>query len=171
VGSVLAQAQKTFARLARRQHVAAELQVEEALPTRSGENPATSDGRNLTVMADEVQLNYLLLNLFNEALTLATPGQLRLTACAEAGFVRFAFTDPRRTLTAEQLATLFDPHLVRLRSVEGNRLTGVEYLIAKQVIRDHDAYTGRRGCRIQAQQASPEGGLTVWFTLPLYNNV
>jgi signal transduction histidine kinase len=171
VGPVLAQAQKTFARLARRQHVAAELQVEEALPTQSGENPATSDGRNLTVMADEVQLNYLLLNLFNEALTLATPGQLRLTACAEAGFVRFAFTDPRRTLTAEQLATLFDPHLARLRSVEGDRLTGVEYLIAKQVIRDHDAYTGRRGCRIQAQQASPEGGLTVWFTLPLYNNV
>jgi hypothetical protein len=53
-----------------------------------------------------------------------------------------------------------------MRYVAEDRLTGVEYLIAKQVIRDHDAYAGR-GCRIQAQPATPEGGLTVWFTLPL----
>jgi hypothetical protein len=55
--------------------------------------------------------------------------------------------------------------------VEGDRLTGVEYLIAKQVIRDHDTYAGRRGCRIQAETSSPEGGLTVWFTLPGYRPV
>jgi hypothetical protein len=44
-------------------------------------------------------------------------------------------------------------------------LTGTEYLICKQVIRDHDEFAGRRGCRINAQPAA-EGGFTVWFTLP-----
>lgn len=36
-------------------------------------------------------------------------------------------------------------------------LTGTEYLICKQVIRDHDEFAGRRGCRINAQPAA-EGG-------------
>ena len=44
-------------------------------------------------------------------------------------------------------------------------LTGTEYLICKQVIRDHDEFAGRRGCRINAQPVA-EGGFTVWFTLP-----
>ena len=44
-------------------------------------------------------------------------------------------------------------------------LTGTEYLICKQVIRDHDEFAGRRGCRINAQPAA-DGGFTVWFTLP-----
>jgi hypothetical protein len=152
VPEVTDEAQRILVRMARRQHVKATLQTE-----------ADDAG----VMADRVELLALLRCLFAEALTCTVPGTLRLEARAEGDFVRFAFTDPRRTLSAEQLATLFDPHLERMHYVEGDRLTGVEYLIAKQVIRDHDAYAGRRGCRIQAQQATPEGGLTVWFTLPL----
>lgn len=33
---------------------------------------------------------------------------------------------------------------------DGQRLAGTEYLVCKQVIRDHDEYGGRRGCRINA---------------------
>jgi hypothetical protein len=98
---------------------------------------------------------------------------LQLTARTDGAFVRFTLTDPRRTLTPEQLATLFDPHIERMRYVDGDRLTGVEYLIAKQVIRDHDAYAGRRGCRMQAEISPMGQGLTVWFTLPRnsYKNI
>jgi hypothetical protein len=45
-------------------------------------------------------------------------------------------------------------------------LTGTEYLVCKQIIRDHDEYAGRRGCRMNACQASG-GGFMVWFTLPV----
>jgi signal transduction histidine kinase len=159
VHSVMQTAQRTFVRQARRQHVEATLMVE----VEGSDDPR--------VMADSVELSVLFASLFDAALTDARPGQLRLAARADGDYVRFTLTDPRRTLTADELATLFEPHLERMRYVEGDRLTGVEYLIAKQVIRDHDAYTGRRGCRIQAQQATPEGGLTVWFTLPIHKHI
>jgi signal transduction histidine kinase len=161
LSEVMGEARRTFARMARRTH-----RTDAALVVEAEEG--------LGVMADSVQLQYLLACLFGEALSqpaAVSPCPYRLTARSEGTFVRLAFTDPSRTLTAEQLATLFDPHLDRMHYVEGDRLTGVEYLIAKQVIRDHDTYAGRRGCRIQAETSSPEGGLTVWFTLPGYRPV
>ena len=65
----------------------------------------------------------------------------------------------------EELNLLFYPHLSRMKQGQEGVLTGTEYLICKQVIRDHDEFAGRRGCRINAQPAA-EGGFTVWFTLP-----
>jgi signal transduction histidine kinase len=155
---VVDEARRTFARLARRHQLPLVLQA---------------DADDAEVMADEVELQYLLTCLMQEALTHPAPGQLQLTARTDGAFVRFTLTDPRRTLTPEQLATLFDPHIERMRYVDGDRLTGVEYLIAKQVIRDHDAYAGRRGCRMQAETSPMGQGLTVWFTLPRnsYKNI
>ena len=48
---------------------------------------------------------------------------------------------------------------------EKGELYGTEYLVCKQIIRDHDEFAGRRGCRINAEPAQ-EGGFTVYFTLP-----
>ena len=80
-------------------------------------------------------------------------------------FVRFDFRDTRREKSQEELNLLFYPHLSRMKQGQEGVLTGTEYLICKQVIRDHDEFAGRRGCRINAQPAA-EGGFTVWFTLP-----
>jgi signal transduction histidine kinase len=154
VAAQLEAARQAYARQVRRQPGAPALVV----------NPAEAEGVGVT--ADRVQLQALFLCLFRAALAQPGAGTLRLEARVEGAFVRFAFTDSRPTPTAAECATLFDPHLSRMRYVAEDRLTGVEYLIAKQVIRDHDAYAGR-GCRIEAQPATPEGGLTVWFTLPL----
>nr|WP_320058379.1 hypothetical protein [uncultured Bacteroides sp.] len=44
-------------------------------------------------------------------------------------------------------------------------LTGTEYLVCKQIIRDHDEFALRRGCRINAEPVA-EGGFTVYFTIP-----
>ena len=114
---------------------------------------------------DEIQLKYLLENLVNEALSYQADGQLSLRIYKERGFVRFDFTDTRRNKTQEELNLLFNPHLSHIHEENEDVLTGTEYLICKQVIREHDEYTGKRGCRINAQVAQPEG-FTVWFTVP-----
>ena len=114
---------------------------------------------------DEIQLKYLLENLVNEALSYQVEGQLSLHIYKERDFVRFDFTDSRRNKTQEELNLLFNPHLSHIHEENEDVLTGTEYLICKQVIREHDEYTGKRGCRINAQAAQPEG-FTVWFTIP-----
>ena len=79
--------------------------------------------------------------------------------------MRFLFTDTRRQKTREELNQLFYPNLTRMTAGERGELRGTEYLICKQIIRDHDEFTGRRGCRINAEPAK-EGGFTVYFTIP-----
>ena len=53
----------------------------------------------------------------------------------------------------------------RMQQENNGNLKGTEYLICKQIIRDHDEYTGFRGCRINAEPGL-EGGMTIWFTIP-----
>ena len=119
----------------------------------------------LLMMGDVIQLKYLLENLVNEALSFEGDGQLELHIYEEADFVRFDFIDRRRTLSQEELNSLFYPRLSRIQSQAEGVLTGTEYLICKQIIRDHDEFAGRRGCRMNAAPAEG-GGFMVWFTIP-----
>lgn len=119
----------------------------------------------LTMTGDIVLLQFMLENLINEALTYQTEGVLELKIYQEGRFVRFDFIDRRRSLEQEELNQLFYPHLSRMKQGRGEVLTGTEYLICKQIIRDHDEFAGRRGCRINACK-SPNGGFMVWFTIP-----
>ena len=80
-------------------------------------------------------------------------------------FIRFLFTDMRREKTREELNQLFYPDLSRMTAGEKGELYGTEYLVCKQIIRDHDEFAGRRGCRINAEPGK-EGGFTIYFTLP-----
>ena len=52
-----------------------------------------------------------------------------------------------------------------MKSGEEEEVVGTEYLICKQIIREHDEYSGRRGCRMNAE-AHPDGGFVVWCTIP-----
>ena len=119
----------------------------------------------LSVTGDEIQLKFLLENLVNEALAYPAEGRLELKVYREGEFVRFDFIDRRREFSQEELNQLFYPHLSRMQHRGEGVLTGTEYLVCKQIIRDHDEYAGRRGCRMNACQASG-GGFMVWFTLP-----
>lgn len=124
----------------------------------------------LWVTGDRVLLLFLLENLIDEAARYEVSGTLRLEAKAENGFMRMDFIDMRRTYSQEELNALFYPDRERMCPLgDGQRLTGTEYLVCKQVIRDHDEYGGRRGCRINASPWQGEGGkgFSVWFTLPL----
>lgn len=117
------------------------------------------------VIGDVNQLRFLLENLIDEALTVREDGVIRLQARKDNEYVRFLFTDTRREKSVEELNQLFYPNLARMTSGEKGELRGTEYLVCKQIIRDHDEFTGRRGCRINAEPAEG-GGFTVYFTIP-----
>lgn len=120
---------------------------------------------SLKVTGDEILLKFLLESLIDEAVSCRKDGELRLESCEGGEFVRFLFTDCRRTKAVEELNQLFYPDLTRMTTGEEGKLSGTEYLICKQIIRDHDEFAGRRGCRINAEPA-PDGGFTVYFTIP-----
>lgn len=117
------------------------------------------------VLGDFSLLRFLLECLIDEALSVSLPGKLRLEARMEEEWVRFLFTDTRRSPGQDELDRLFYPDLSRMAVDARGRLRGTEFLLCKQVIREHDEYSGRRGCRINAL-AEPAGGYTVFFTLP-----
>lgn len=120
---------------------------------------------NVEMIGDVVQLNFLLENLVNEAATCKEPGVIELHIYKKDAFVRFDFIDRRRTFSQDELNSLFYPHLSKMKKEDGDMLEGTEYLICKQIIRDHDEFAGQRGCRINAQPVEG-GGFMVWFTVP-----
>ena len=120
---------------------------------------------SLMMTGDAVLLRYLLESLINEAMTYAGDGMLELQIYKEGAFVRFDFIDRRRNYSQEELNQLFYPHLSRMQHAQEGMLAGTEYLVCKQIIRDHDEFAGRRGCRINACVAEG-GGFMVWFTIP-----
>ena len=117
------------------------------------------------MVGDVTLLKYLLENLISEAVAFKQEGVLELSIYKEDAFVRFEFRDGRREYTAEELSQLFYPRLSRMKSGEEEEVVGTEYLICKQIIREHDEYSGRRGCRMNAE-AHPDGGFVVWCTIP-----
>lgn len=119
----------------------------------------------VSMTGDSVQLKFLLENLVNEAFIHPEDGLLELRIYREGAFVRFDFIDRRRCPSQEELNLLFHPHLSRIQYRGEGVLAGTEYLVCKQVIRDHDEFAGRRGCRMNASQME-DGGFKVWFTIP-----
>lgn len=74
----------------------------------------------------------------------------------DGAFARFRFIDPRPNPTVEDGNEWFAPSLHH-----------IPYLMAKQIIREHDAFTNHCGCRICVDRI-PDGGTCIWFTLPLH---
>ena len=125
----------------------------------------TTQVENMNVLCDATLCYYLIENLIDEAISHPESGELQLSIVQEDNFVRFNFTDKRRNKTEEELNNLFYPSLDKIK--ESNTYHGTLYLLCKQIIREHDEYAGRRGCRINAQSVAEGDGFTVWFTLPL----
>lgn len=120
------------------------------------------------VLGDEILLRYMFENLIDEALGYKEEGEIYIDASIDGDFVRFDFTDTRRNFPQQELNSLFYPETAKIVvSGEGDVLSGTEYLLCKQIIRDHDEFGGRRGCRINASAMKDNGGFTVWFTLPV----
>ena len=120
----------------------------------------------VAMWGDAYLLQFLLQCLVDEALSVPAAGQLCVGAQLEDGRVQVYFTDHRRTCTQEELNQLFYPSRKRMWVDDSGTLHGIEYLLCKQIIRDHEDCLGQRGCGMNARPA-PEGGYTVYFSLPL----
>lgn len=120
----------------------------------------------VAMWGDAYLLQFLLQCLVDEALSVPAAGQLCVGARLEEGRVQVYFTDPRRTCTQEELNQLFYPSRKRMWVDDSDTLHGMEYLLCKQIIRDHEDCLGQRGCGMNARPA-PEGGYSVYFSLPL----
>jgi hypothetical protein len=104
-----------------------------------------------TIMADEALLNTMLESLY---VGMAHDGaKLEIEGREEGRFVCFTLRDRSVNLTDEALADLFFPDA-----------SHISYLVAKQILREHDTYLNHPGCRLNARQAEG-GGNEIFFTL------
>lgn len=126
----------------------------------------------LSVWGDREQLGFLLENLIDEALTAsvvagcaAADVDFTLTAEPQGDKVLIRFIDLRRNFTENQLHELFYPHLEQMLERPNGQLGGTEYLVCKQIVREHDEYCGHRGCAIWGQPSQQGKGFEVCISL------
>ena len=146
----------------KRQHVAVEEALEHALITIRRLVSRHADGNvqlvddtlgkdaSCKVVADEILLDMLLESLATGMMK--EGARLSLHAAADGEFVRFTLRDDATQLTDEQLSNLFFPDAGH-----------IPFLVAKQILREHDTYCNHPGCRLVAQAAGD--GYEIYFTL------
>ncbi len=123
-----------------------------------------TDMNPCTAIGDLELLQFLIEYLIEEATdTDASVTDLFLKAYPQDRFIRFEFTNPHREMDSKDLEELFYPRFDKMCNSDGT-LHGTEFLLCKQIIRDHDEYTGHCGCRIIAQKEH-SGGTTIWWTI------
>ena len=103
------------------------------------------------VLADVFLLDMLLESLL--AGMLHEGADLRLTISKDDRFVRFSLYDSTCNFTVEEAANLFYP-------AAGH----IPFLVAKQILREHDTYSNHPGCRLVAE-CPEDGGCRIYFTL------
>ena len=128
-------AKKSMKRIAKKQDVDIDFQADTA--------------SRLKVVGDQQMLEYLIDNLISAALTVQQDRTIRLAFDRYDQFVRITFTDDEVRKSESELSTLFYPEHLRYDE-DNDRLIGVEYMVCRQIVREHDEYGGRRGCRIIA---------------------
>lgn len=128
-----------FQRLCRQQKVVCSYADELQLPA------------GTTVLADAALLDILFENLLREMLH--EGGSYRLLFTVDGGFVRFTLRDESLSYDEETLSNVFFPEAGH-----------IPYLVAKQILREHDTYCNHPGCRLVAQP-SEGGGYEIYFTL------
>ncbi len=130
------------------------------------------ESQDLSVCVDEVLFKLLVENILSEALDSLQGKQLRLTfriaLDSDIHFARFEFVYHGRHCSSDELNQLFYPHLAGTKAMSDGELHGIEFLVCRQIIREHDEYAGRRGCRINAEPT--DEGMKLWFTLPISIN-
>lgn len=123
------------------------------------------DEDDVMLIGDKTLLSFLLENLINEAIRYHQPGVIALSWQTIDGFVRFDFTDKRRSHMQTELNELFYPSLKWMQPDKHADFIGTEFLLCKQIIREHDENLGHCGCRINASVCEG-GGYSIWFTIP-----
>jgi len=148
---------KTFKKLAKKARVDTALKVGKT--------------QGLKVLGDKIYLQSLIENVLSlyfehhtDDATRFSGGELTLDFEMSEGFVNFALTDDNYVYPEELLNHLFYVETVKYDALRDN-LTGAQYMLCRQIIREHDEYCNRRGCRIGAENL--EDGFSSRFTFSL----
>ena len=115
-----------------------------------------------TVLCDVSLVDFLLEKLVDASFAVSASDVLHLEAMADGDFIRISLTNTSRSMSAEMLHTLFYPS--RISNGHDGCQQGAEYIVCRQIIREHDAHFNHIGCRIKAETSA--AGYTIWFTLP-----
>ena len=114
------------------------------------------------VMVDADLVDYLFEQLFTVALKIKKQGTLLLRAEESAESVMVEFVDNRYNITNDEVAEMFTPTKRNIDNAGG--VNAMEYLVAKEIVRLHEDYTGKHGGRMEAR--SDVSGTVILFTLP-----
>lgn len=127
----------------------------------------TMEKGNIYLQCDPQLITFLLEQLIDVSFALSATDRLHLSATLDGDFVRITLANKSRILAPEQLHTMFYPSQSEVIVPEGKPY-GIEYIVCRQIIREHDAHFNHMGCRIKAESIAD--GYSVWFTLPLAPN-
>jgi signal transduction histidine kinase len=116
------------------------------------------------VTCDNDLIGYLFEQLIDAALLMSPVSELQLTVKDDGDFVRFVISSNTCTFTEDMLESLFYPSRISTGPMSDGYLQGAEYIVCRQIIREHDDNFNHIGCRIKAEPTSE--GYMVWFTLP-----
>lgn len=123
------------------------------------------EASDANIVGDEHLMKYLMSTLLVMSFDDKSPGHLSLGFEISDGFVKFAFTDSRGSYTSEQLNSLFYPDA--MASADEAVVSRAKHiLVCRQIVREHDEHSGRRGCRICAHPNEGTTGYRLTFTLP-----
>ena len=114
----------------------------------------------LQVRGDSDIILFLFESLFESLVKVPQGGVLLLRAVDCGDVVRIELTDTRRHLPLEELRDVFVPSN---RNIAGEGLTGMEYLLVREIIRLHEDCMQQHGLRVEARDS--ERGTVIMFTL------
>ena len=117
------------------------------------------------MQGDKIFLQTLIDNIISLYFEHHSGGDLHLDFEVSDGFAKFAFTDTAYRYPEEELSQLFYVDNIRY-DAQTDTLSGAQYMICRQIIREHDAYSSRRGCRIYVENEEESQGSRFVFTLP-----
>ena len=114
------------------------------------------------VHVDSDIVEYLFEQLFAAAFRIKRDGKIVLRAINSGELVTIEFVDNRYEITNDEASNLFTPTRQNFESTNG--VNGMENLVAKEIVRLHEDYTGKHGGRMEARSDVSE--TVIMFTLP-----
>lgn len=116
-----------------------------------------------SLLCDKIMMEYLFQNVFTSLVSESDSGNIDVKIADAEGFVKFEINFDNLHLTSQQCHNIFYPDNLVYNQVS-NTLQGAGWLIAKQIIREHDEKV-KRGCRIYFRYVD-DATSTLIFTIP-----
>ena len=120
------------------------------------------ENTDAVVKADTDLVDYLFEQLLSMAFSVKKNGVLLLRAVGVGDVVKVELVDNRYEMPSDEVSELFTPTKRNISDDGG--VNAMEYLVAKEIVRIHEDYTGKHGGRMEAR--SDVSGTVILFTLP-----